>query len=115
MPARPYTLFMLLKASARWLALEAEERHALADDAMAEIYNRFPSVRLRFFNAGAFHGRCSDVLVWHTTDLPEYRAAADTLRANPFLSEQHFDVLDVIPSVPDDWREYEWDGGQAWA
>ena len=111
MPARPYTVFMLLKARASWLALGPEERDTLCDDALLTIFNRFPAVRLRFFDASAFHSRCSDVLVWHTTDMPEYRDAVETLRHHEFL--EHFEMLDVIPSVPDGWREFEWDRGHA--
>jgi hypothetical protein len=111
MAQRPYTVFMLLKAHAPWLALSAEQREAIYDDALLQVFNRFPSVRLRFFDASAFHSRCSDVLVWHTTDMPEYRAAVETLRSHEFMS--YFESLDVIPSVPDGWREFDWDRGHA--
>lgn len=105
--ARPYTVFMLLQATARWLALSREERHALYDNALMQVFNRFPSVRLSYFDASAFHRHCSDVLVWETTDMPEYRQAVDSLRAHDFLGQGFFDVIDVIPSVPDGWREFE--------
>ena len=34
LPARPYTVFMLLKAQAPWLALSRDEREALYDSAL---------------------------------------------------------------------------------
>ena len=111
MPARPYTVFMLLKASAPWLALAREEREALYDSALMLVFNRFPSVRLSYFDASPFHSRCSDVLLWETTDMAEYRDAIATLRQHEFMSPQHFEVIDVIPSIPDGWREYEWESG----
>lgn len=108
---RPYTVFMLLAATPAWRALDREAREALCDDALLQVYNRFAAVRLRYFEASAFHGRCSDVLVWDVTDMAEYQAAVDTLQRHPLLGAGHFDVLDVIPSIPDGWREHAWEAG----
>lgn len=114
-PARPYTVFMLLKATAQWLALSRDERDALYDSALVLVFNRFPSVRLRCFDASAFHGRCSDILVWDTTDMPEYHEAVETLRQHAMLDLRHFEIIDVIPSIPDGWRDFEWNAGGACA
>lgn len=111
LPPRPYTVFMLLKATAEWLALSRDERDAFYDSALVQVFNRFPSVRLRCFDASAFHGRCSDVLVWDTTDLPEFHEAVETLRSHPLLGRHFFDIVDVIPAIPDGWRDFEWNHG----
>jgi hypothetical protein len=113
--ARPYTVFMLLKAQAPWLALSRDERDALYDSALVTIFNRFPAVRLRCFDASAFHGRCSDLLVWDTTDMPEYHEAVETLRGHALLDQRHFEIVDVIPTIPDGWRDFEWNAGGACA
>jgi hypothetical protein len=101
MNPRPYTVFMLLRATGTWQALSKDEREAICDRARLKVFNRFPDVRLNFFDASAFHGRCSDVLVWEAGDMPEYRDAVDTLRSDELLAGPYFDVLDVIPSVSD--------------
>jgi hypothetical protein len=115
MAARPYTVFMLLKANPPWLALSRDERDALYDSALVMIFNRFPSVRLRCFDASAFHGRCSDILVWDTTDVPEYHEAVQALRQHALLDQRHFELVDVIASIPDGWRDFEWNSGRACA
>ncbi|WP_374566722.1 darcynin family protein [Ideonella sp.] len=115
MTSRPYTVFMLLKATAAWLALSADQRTAIYDGALLKVFNRFPEVRLRFFDASAFHGRCSDVLVWETSDMPEYRNAVDALRCDDLLAQPYFDVLDVIPSMADGGREPGSSALPAWA
>jgi len=115
MTPRPYTVFMLLKATAAWLALPPDQRNAIYDGALFKVFNRFPEVRLRFFDASAFHGRCSDVLVWETTDMPEYRDAVDALRSDELLAKPYFDVLDVIPSIADGGREPVCSPLPAWA
>ena len=107
MPLRPYTVFMLLKATARWLALSPDERDAICDRARLKVFNRFPDVRLSFFDASAFHGRCSDVLVWEAGDMPEYRDAVDTLRSDELLAQPYFELLDVIPSLADRGRQVQ--------
>lgn len=104
MNPRPYTVFMLLKATASWLALSQHERETICDRARLKVFNRFPDVRLSFFDASAFHGRCSDVLVWEAGDMPEYRDAVDALRCDELLAKPYFDVLDVIPSMSNDAR-----------
>ena len=108
-------VFMLLKANPPWLALSRDERDALYDSALVMIFNRFPSVRLRCFDASAFHGRCSDVLVWDTTDIPEYHEAMQALRQHALLDQRHFEIVDVITSIPDGWRDFEWNSGRACA
>jgi hypothetical protein len=98
-----YTVFMLLQATPHWLALDREQRDALRDDALSRVFNHFPEVTLRFFDASAFHGRCSEVLVWETCDMPEYREALDALRSHELLGKPCFEVVDVIPSVAELW------------
>jgi hypothetical protein len=102
MPAS-YTVFMLLQATPHWRALDCEQRDALRDDALSRVFNHFPEVTLRFFDASAFHGRCSEVLVWETCDIPEYREALDALRSHDLLGKPCFEVVDVIPSVGETW------------
>ena len=115
MNPQPYTVFMLLRATPRWLDLDTDERQSLQDSALVHVYDRFPAVRLRFFDASAFHGRCTDLMVWETTDMPEYRAAVESLRRHALLHEPHFEVLDVIPSVPDAGRHAITSRLVAWA
>jgi len=115
MPARPYTVFMLLKATTRWLALDRAERDEVYDGALMRVYNHFPSVRVRFFDSSGFSGRCSDVLMWETTDMPEYRDAVASLHEHAFFGQPCFEIVEVIPSVPDGWREFDWETGRACA
>jgi hypothetical protein len=115
MNPQPYTVFMLLQATPRWLGLDADERASLQDSALVHVYERFPAVRLRFFDASAFHGRCTALMVWETTDMPEYRAAVESLRNHPLLQGPNFEVLDVIPSVPDGGRQAITSRLVAWA
>jgi len=115
MPTRPYTVFMLLKATPHWQALGRDQRDTVHDSALMCVFNRFPEVRLRRFDATGLHGRCSEVLVFETTDVAEYREAVDCLHRHELFARPCFEIVEVIPSVPDGWREFDWGGGHAFA
>lgn len=112
--ARPYIVFMLLRALPHWLALGRDERNAVHDSAFELVFNRFPAVRMRRFDAAGLHGRCAEVLVWETTDVAEYREAVDSLQQHELFG-RGFEIVDVIPSVPDGWREFDWGGSAVFA
>jgi hypothetical protein len=61
------TFFMLLKATAHWRALDADAQRGAFDDALMIVFNRYPELRMSRFNADAFHGRCSHVIVWEAS------------------------------------------------
>ena len=105
LPAQPRSFFMLLKATARWHALDADAQRAAFDLALATVFNGYPGLRMSRFKAGAFHGRCSDLIVWALddgADLWQYEAAVEALHAQPFLGAPLFEVVDVIAGVEDD-------------
>ena len=102
---RSRTFFMLLKATSHWRVLEHDAQRAVFDNTLMTVFNGFPDLRMRWFEASAFHGRCTQVIVWelaHGADLWQYEAAIETLHAQPFFGAPLFDIVDVIPGVEDD-------------
>ena len=55
----------------------------------------------------AFAGRCSDVLVWETSDVGQYYEAVEALRDAGLLTRPWFEIVDVIPAIEDAWREHD--------
>jgi hypothetical protein len=99
------TFFMLLKATAHWRALDTDAQRGVFDDALTTVFNGYPELRMSRFNAGAFHGRCSHVIVWELiagADVCQYVAAVEALHAQPFFATPLFEIIDVIPGVEDD-------------
>ena len=99
------TFFMLLKATARWRALDTDAQRAVFDEALMTVFNGYPELRMSRFNAGAFHGRCSHVIVWELidgTDVWQYEAAVEALHTQAFFAAPLFEIIDVIPGVEDD-------------
>jgi len=99
------TFFMLLKATTHWRALDIDAQRAVFDRALMTVFNGYPELRMSRFNAGAFHGRCTHMIVWELlddADVWQYEAAVDALHAQPFFAKSLFEIVDVIPGVEDD-------------
>jgi Darcynin, domain of unknown function len=102
------TFFMLLKATAHWRALDTDAQRCVFDDALMTVFNGYPELRMSRFNAGAFHGRCSHVIMWTLeadADVSQYVAAVEALHARPFFAAPLFEIVDVIAGVEDDEDE----------
>ena len=102
------TFFMLLKATTHWRALDVDAQRAVFDRALMTVFIGYPELRMSRFNAGAFHGRCTHVIVWELTDgvdVWQYEAAVDALHAQAFFATPLFEIIDVIPGILDDEDE----------
>ena len=102
-----YTFFMLLRATPAWLRLPRARRGEFSQREIAPLLARHPAVSLRFYDAEAFSGRCSDVAVWETTDMQAWSFLVDALRDSAFFAEPYFELIDIIPTIEDGWRAYD--------
>ena len=99
------SFFMLLKATPRWRALDHDAQRAVFDGALMTVFNGYPELRMSRFSTGAFHGRCTHVIVWELlagADVWQYEAAVDALHTQAFFTTPLFEIMDVIPGVEDD-------------
>jgi Darcynin, domain of unknown function len=104
-PPTTYTFFMLVKTTNAWLAKPPKARFAFLGEAIEPILKRRPAVKMRFFDAEAFSARVTDVVVWETRDLGEYRALIDDLRETEFWGAL-FDVVEIVPAVENDYASH---------
>jgi len=102
---RCYTFFMLLQSTSRWRALGQDEQHAHHDALLMRVFESYPELSLRRFDSAAFASRCSDVLVWETSDVAQYHDAIAALRDGGPLGPVWFEIVEVIPAVEDHGRE----------
>jgi hypothetical protein len=93
-----FTYFMLVKTSTNWLKLQPRERFAFLDETIKPILKKYPTVRMRFFDAEAFTAKASDVIMWETDNQRDYTKLIDALRESLFWSV-YFEVLEIIPAV----------------
>jgi hypothetical protein len=105
--SKPLTLFMLLRSQPSWLRLSRAERQAFIAAEIAPILERYPAVSLRFFDAEAFTGRCTDVLVWTAADLKSWSFLMDALRDTAFFAAPYYEVVDIIPALENAYADYD--------
>lgn len=105
--SRRYTFFMSLRSTPDWLKLSREDRQRFLGREVRPICARYPAVTMRFYDAEAFSGRCTDIAVFETADLEAYTFLIDGLRDTEFFSHPYFEVLDIVPAVEDGYVEYD--------
>lgn len=102
-----YAMFVLLDATPAWLSLSRTERASFNRTELADVFRAYPDVHVRHFDAEAFTGRCSDVVLFETDDLSRYSFLMDALRDSPVFAKPYFRVVDVITTVEDGYRAYD--------
>lgn len=107
MPTPTMTFFMSLRSQPAWLALSRQQRADYIAEHVRPVFARHPQVRMRFYDAEAFSGRCTDMAVFETDDLRAYGFLIDALRDLEFFGLPYFEVLDVIPAMEDGYVDYD--------
>jgi hypothetical protein len=105
--SRRYTFFMHLRSLPDWLKLGRGQRQRFLAEHVRPVVDRYSAVTLRFYDAEAFSGRCTDIAVFETDDLQAYTFLVDGLRDTAFFSHPYFEVLDIVPAVEDGYVEYD--------
>jgi len=101
------TIFMLLNALPAWLSLERTARRAFHAEVLAPILAAHPKTALRYYDAEAFTGRCSDIAAFETEDLEDYSDLIEDLRDTAFFGAPYYQVVDIIPSVENGYLQYD--------
>ncbi|MDJ0787914.1 MAG: hypothetical protein QNK05_13975 [Myxococcota bacterium] len=96
--AQVFTIFMLVRATDAWLALEPEARFAFLEAEVQPIIESHPEVGFRFYDSEAFTAETSDVIVWQMSDLGRYQSIVERLRETRFWGH-YFAVGSIIPAI----------------
>jgi hypothetical protein len=113
MTAPVFTFFMTLRSQPSWLALSRQERSDYLAASVRPHLAKYAQVKLRFYDAEAFTGRCTDMAVFETDDLRAYYFLIDALRDEAFFGLPYFQVLEIIPAVENAYQEYDQETGVA--
>jgi hypothetical protein len=106
MSASRFTIFMLLEALPAWLSLERSARGRIAEEALGSSLAG-SNVTHRHYDAEAFSGRCSDISLFETDDMTAYYYVVERLRDSAFFAAPYFRVVDIIPTIPEGYRDFE--------
>ena len=104
--AKPFTIFVHLRALPQWLALPRSERNSLSESAMDSALTT-PCVTMRHFDAEAFTAACSDICVFEAPDLRQFYQVMERLRDSALFSVPYFELVQIIPSLQDGYRWFE--------
>ncbi|MBY0572732.1 MAG: hypothetical protein K2P84_03540 [Undibacterium sp.] len=102
-----FTIFLHVRATSNWLSLSRQQRATIFDQHVQQPIQASPALRMRYFDAEAFHARVSDVILIETEDLKAYYFFIENLKDSPIFSEQFFTLIDIIPSIENGFLEYE--------
>lgn len=102
-----YQVLLLLKASAKWLALSKAYREKIYTDVMFPLFMKFKDeLSIQLFNTEAFHSSVSDVINIETEDLQLYYQFLQQLKTSRIFSEEYFELRDVIVGVENGFRKF---------
>jgi hypothetical protein len=83
-----FHIFVLVKATRRWLDMKTEKRRAFLEDEMIPLLKQRPEIRMRWFEPEAFSTRASDIMLCETTDLSAWA----------WFWDHYFEVVDILPT-----------------
>lgn len=100
------TIFLLLRATPEWLALDRNQRRDLST---AALNAAFPdeTVSFRFFDSEAFNARVSDVMVLTAEAAKDVYFTMERLRDTPMIAHRYFDLVDIIPAFENGYQVFE--------
>lgn len=101
-----WTIFVLLRATPAWLSHTMEERNSIADACLGQALVD-EGVAMRFYDAEAFCGTCSDLAVFETTDLQAYYFTMERLRNTDLISTPFFEIVDIIPAIEGGFQAFQ--------
>ncbi len=102
-----FSIFLLVKAHQRWLLLSRQQRAEMFQQHVAVHFGGDSNLRMRFFDAEAFHGKLSDIMMIETEDLRASYYFIETLRDSPIFQQAYFELVDVIPAIENGFQQYE--------
>ena len=102
-----FAIFLMIDATELWLRLTRGERSRISDDHIGRALAARPMLRMRHFDAEAFSGECSDVMMIETDDLTAYYDFIETLRDSPLLTAPYFRIARILTTIEDGYQAYE--------
>ncbi|MCD1259603.1 Darcynin 2 [Paenibacillus athensensis] len=102
-----FCFVVLLEVDASWLALSREERRANAAGMYAAVARSAGKVQVRYFDADAFSGACTDFVVCLTDDLCAYHSLWEELKDSKPFAGGYLRIKDVVCGIENAFQAYE--------
>ncbi len=96
---KTYTYFIQMNATKAWLSLSIEERNRFVSNTLQPIFQKYPHVNIRLYDAEAFTAHCSDIAIFETEKIEDYAKLMDNLRDSEIFTIPYFEIIDIIPAI----------------
>lgn len=103
--ADAYSIFLLVRATPAWLALAPAARFDFLEEEIQGRLARHPKVATRFWDVEHLSARVSDVILFETQELAEYRSLIEGIRETLFW-DHYFEVLEILPGIENAYAEH---------
>jgi Darcynin, domain of unknown function len=100
-----HVYFMLVKTTNIWLQLSSKERFQFLETTISPILQKYPSVKMRFFDSEAFSGHYTDVLMWEASEVKDYQFLVEELRETRFWGT-YFEIIEIVPAIENAYALY---------
>ena len=104
---RIYTFFVHLSARKEWLQMNRSDRNSYFLILKKDIFEKYPDVLIRLFDAEAFTVFCSDLVMFETENIQSYYFLIEELRDSKIYTEPYFDVVSILPAIENGFLEFE--------
>lgn len=102
-----HCFIVLLQVDPAWLAMPRESRREYAAELYAIIGRHAPQVKVRYFDADAFSGKCSDFVICETEDTVAYHNMWEELKDSRAFCGGLYRIQDVIYGIQNAYQAYE--------
>lgn len=80
---------------------------SLVHRSLSLFFEKYPTVKVRWYDVEAFSTKASDIAVFETASLQDYYFVIDAIRDSEFCTVPYFEFVEIIPAIEDGYVEYE--------
>lgn len=103
---RSYTAVAVVTLTPAWLRMNRAARQDFTAAHVQPVLARYDGrVAMRYVDVEAFTGRCSEMLIFTTTDPADFAALWDELRDTPLFADGLMRVDDIIIGLDAAWTD----------
>lgn len=107
-----FAFFALVRALPAWLALSREDRNKIWEKELGVVIEKYKQVSIRTFDAEAFSTRCSDIILFETSDIEAYYFLIEEIRDSRICTVPFFEFIDIIPTIEEGFKRFEESGNK---
>jgi hypothetical protein len=102
-----YAVIVTFEVAPAWLALHRKQRREYAAEIYAVMERYREVVKVKYFDADALSGSCTDFVICETMDLGKYHFMWEEIKDSAAFSQGYMKIKDVLLGIEHAYRHYE--------